>query len=81
MHEHHLAVWLSFAYGFQTAGDIYVIFWELLAQIVISLITVTASENKVTSLLSASVSLLSLLSSIGILWPILTTFYRGKLNS
>lgn len=65
MHEHHLAVWMSFAYCFQTAGDIYVIFWELLAQIVISLFltTVTASENKVTSLLCASLSLYCLSSA------------------
>lgn len=30
MHERHLAVRIPFAYRFQTAGDIYVIFWELL---------------------------------------------------
>lgn len=49
MHEHHLAVWISFAYRFQTAGDIYVIFWKLLAQIVISLFLLLLQLQKAKS--------------------------------
>lgn len=35
-HKHHLAFQMFFAYHFQTADDIYVIFLELLAQIFLS---------------------------------------------
>lgn len=34
MHKHHVAAQMSFAYRFQTADDTYVIFLELLAQII-----------------------------------------------
>lgn len=46
------AVGTSFAYCFQVAGGIYVIFLELVAWIVASLFlfNVTASENKLASL-------------------------------
>lgn len=36
MHKHHLALQMLFAYHFQTAEDTYVIFLELLAQIILS---------------------------------------------
>lgn len=36
MHKHNLAIQMLFAYYFQTADDTYVIFLELLAQIILS---------------------------------------------
>lgn len=36
MHKHQLVVQMLFAYHFQTADDTYVIFLELLAQIILS---------------------------------------------
>jgi len=83
MHERHLAVRMSFAYHFQTVGDIYVIFWELLAQVVTSLFLLLLQLQKTKLhpyVVHICFFLLSLLSSFRVLWRISTTFYRGKLS-
>lgn len=63
-HECHLAVRMSLAYRFQTADDTYVIFWELLGQIVTSLLLLLQfQKKKITYFVHVCFFLLSLLSS------------------